>query len=312
MFHTFYGNKHETMYSSSEAYWLRYMWGHFDTCNCPICTSLRRPFPVIHLGTPYPNFVRLAGTQLRVVEGEVRDISSYVSSQKGSGSTPSDQGAVPVPAAPAAATSPEGSLEKKEEPHGSEKKDSQPKEAPQPKESLQELYPKSKPAAKEIEPAKAVKVEPKDSPQSLVDVHVIEEENKKERAQSSGTKRKKSRSRKRHSSRSRRDRKDKRRSRTRSRSRRRRGGSHSPRSSGGRDRKRRDNSPLRPRTPDHPPGPRRPPGPPPHSSQRQGRGWVGPVPYSNHPRWTQGENKGQVQRAKQERYNQRQSRGGRW
>ena len=49
--------------------------------------------------------------------------------------------------------------------------------------------------------------------------------------------------------------------------------------------------------------PPEPPYPPP-----RGRGWVGPVPRSDHPRWHNSENKGIVKRAKQERFNQRRRR----
>ena len=37
----------------------------------------------------------------------------------------------------------------------------------------------------------------------------------------------------------------------------------------------------------------------------QGRGWQGNVPYSDHPRWREGKNKGITKRAKQERYHRR-------
>ena len=54
------------------------------------------------------------------------------------------------------------------------------------------------------------------------------------------------------------------------------------------------------------------PRPPSYSPPRkprveQGWGWRGPLPVSNHPRWTHSVNKGQVKRAKQELYNRRKS-----
>lgn len=77
-------------------------------------------------------------------------------------------------------------------------------------------------------------------------------------------------------------------------------------------------SPEKPRSPHTPPGPppapppvRQPPArPPPVRPPRrqpvpQGPGWVGRVPYSNHPRWWAGKNKGVTRRAKQELFNRR-------
>ena len=37
----------------------------------------------------------------------------------------------------------------------------------------------------------------------------------------------------------------------------------------------------------------------------QGKGWQGRIPYSDHPRWSEGKNKGVTKRAKQERYHRR-------
>ena len=58
-------------------------------------------------------------------------------------------------------------------------------------------------------------------------------------------------------------------------------------------------TPPRPRSPHTPPGPPPPPLPPPLPPAPK-RGWVGPIPYSNHPRWYVGKNKGVTRRAKQE------------
>ena len=72
----------------------------------------------------------------------------------------------------------------------------------------------------------------------------------------------------------------------------------------GRSKKRRSEKPPEP--PGPPPSrrdrPQEPPYPPP------GRGWVGYLPRSDHPRWTDSTNKGQVKRAKQERFNNRRRR----
>ena len=81
-------------------------------------------------------------------------------------------------------------------------------------------------------------------------------------------------------------------------------------------------TPPRPKSPHTPPGP--PPDPPPAPDRREparreparrdnrpplargrGRGWIGPVPWSLHPRWYTGKNKGITRRAKQEKFNNR-------
>lgn len=75
-----------------------------------------------------------------------------------------------------------------------------------------------------------------------------------------------------------------------------------------RDRRERKSHPERPPEPEGPPPDRsysaRPPEPPyPPRYPPRGRGWVGPIPRSDHPRWKQSENNGIVKRAKQERFN---------
>ena len=47
-----------------------------------------------------------------------------------------------------------------------------------------------------------------------------------------------------------------------------------------------------------------------HRGRKRGPGWIGEVPYSNHPRWTHSKNRGIVKRAKQEIYNRARGRGG--
>ena len=69
--------------------------------------------------------------------------------------------------------------------------------------------------------------------------------------------------------------------------------------------------PRSPRTPGHPP-PRTPPVQPGGGrGTEQGTGWRGSIPYSHHPRWTEGTNKGITKRAKQELHERKQYRG-RW
>ena len=71
-------------------------------------------------------------------------------------------------------------------------------------------------------------------------------------------------------------------------------------------------TPPRPKSPHTPPGP--PPDPPPAPTREpsrpplrrgRGRGWIGPIPWSSHPRWHTATNKGITKRAKQEKYNDR-------
>ena len=81
-------------------------------------------------------------------------------------------------------------------------------------------------------------------------------------------------------------------------------------------------TPPRPKSPHTPPGP--PPDPPPAPARKEparretarrdsrppiargrGRGWIGPIPWSSHPRWYTGKNKGITRRAKQEKFNNR-------
>ena len=70
-------------------------------------------------------------------------------------------------------------------------------------------------------------------------------------------------------------------------------------------------APKSPRTPDHPP-PRETLIPPAAGRDKlPGSGWRGPVPYSNHPRWSEGTNKGVTKRAKQELYDRKNYRS-RW
>ena len=66
------------------------------------------------------------------------------------------------------------------------------------------------------------------------------------------------------------------------------------------ERKARPLTPPRPKSPHTPPGPPPPPAPPPAPPAAPQRGWVGPIPWSNHPRWYVGKNKGVTRRAKQE------------
>ena len=291
------------------------MWGHSQSCGCTLCITFSRVFGLVREGTSLPGFVPLASGPLRVLEGELRDTVEFCHRQNRT--HPAAEVAPPAPSEsplpPPAAVPPdpekpdEPDQKKPQESKGSgQEKDSQRK----PANPGQHLFPKSKPSSPPEEAKEISKVETKDSPECSVAGEVIEQDEETERPSSSGV-RKRSRSRRRRS-RTSGGQKEKRRSRSRSRRRRRRGDEEPPISPRGRERRERDRSPKRPRTPDHPPGPRTPPTAPPSPVVRQGRGWVGEIPYSSHPRWSQGTNKGLVKRAKQERYNQRRQGDGRW
>ena len=305
------------------------MWGHAPSCACSICTTLSRIFPLVNEGSGIPNFISLAGRHFRVLEGELRDTLDALLDHGRSG--PPKAAAAPPPPPVAQPEQSSGPLQRESTASASQAPAAPPAGPPE-----QFLYPKSKPA----EPGKTsegveFKVEPHSSPDQLVDAEELEprgpEAAKKPKASTESSRRTKSPvidvdKKRKH--------KDKRRTRSRSRRRRRktteakspkreeearrsrkRSRTRSIPASRGRERKERPSSPrrspLRPKSPPFPPWPRSPSQPPPGHREARGSGWRGPVPYSSHPRWTEGKNKGVTKRAKQERYNQRHSGHGR-
>ena len=86
------------------AYWLKYMWDHNTSCNCPICASLLRTFVLIQQATPLHRFVHLAGAHIRGLEGELRDTAAYCASQ---GPPSPEQATPPLAAASGALAQPE-------------------------------------------------------------------------------------------------------------------------------------------------------------------------------------------------------------
>ena len=271
------------------------MWAHTLECPCSVCKTLPRLFALIRVGNCHPPFVPWLGDRLRLLEGEVRDELQRL------GPPPS------LPSAPVAPATAEPGRES-----------AGPATAPPPneenakKEEDLQLCAKGKP----IEPPKSlvppapaatgVKEEPPTSPHTK-DLGVIEVDagatssHRSAKSPSRGRRRRErseERDRPRRERRSEGGRKSKRRSRSSPRrysSRRR---HSSPR---GRSKKRRTERPPEPEGPPPRRGgrPPEPPYPPP------GRGWQGVLPRSDHPRWSQGTNKGQVKRAKQERFNRR-------
>eukprot|EP00435_Cladocopium_sp_Y103_P005172 s4239_g1.t1 len=334
------------------------MWGHAHTCGCPICLSFGRVFPLIFEGSRYPGFVPLAGGHVRVLEGELRDALAACAAQGRQVAPSGNPGGPPQP--PETATPPaapgqdqkdvlgegiastsqaaEPQKEPQEEPQQEPSREgdasaSHASEPPTAQQSVQCLYPKSKPPEPEhVGSQGPVKVEPGASPEQLVDGCDPEvEEGRKKPKQKDPSKKSKNKDKNKTGSEEKKPRKADRRTRSRSRRRRRstgdrrspsqrsdrqrkqrdRGEEGSPRSARGSDGKRHSDraagprSPLRPRSPPYPPRPRSPPGPPPVRREERGQGWQGVIPYSSHPRWSSGTNKGVTKRAKQELHDRR-------
>ena len=284
------------------------MWGHADTCPCLVCRCLPRIHLLIGHGSNRPGFLDLAARQLRVLECELRDELERVLPHQGSLPTPS---APIAPGGPALREAPATASQAAPEKEGPDHKlQTTPKSGPPlPPGDLRGSAADTKPE-KECTPAEVKEEEKGTSPQESHKEPQDQELSPKEsptRPRSSGTKERepthppvvekkkkkkkdkdRSQKRKRRSSdsRGRRERRSPKRSR-----------SH------GRERKTRSE---RPPEPDRPPARDRYwwPSEPAYPPQR-GAGWRGPVPWSDHPRWREGQNKGQVKRAKQERYNNR-------
>lgn len=273
-------------------------WGHAHNCGCGLCTCFPRVFALVALGTPSPGWVPWASDRLRILEADLRD-------ELGRRGAPASltQANEPRPA-PKAATGETG---------GDATTSSPKKAEPEPAGATAKGKPCEPP--KELHPDRPEEVK-KEAPAELEERPPAEPEGRPpaEPASSSrGHRRSRSkRSRGRKASRRSRSRRSRSRRRSRRASSRERGGARSPRDCH-RDRRERKSHPERPPEPEGPPPDRsysaRPPEPqyPPRYPPR-GRGWVGPVPRSDHPRWTQSENKGVVKRAKQERFNQRKRR----
>eukprot|EP00435_Cladocopium_sp_Y103_P037808 s2284_g10.t1 len=245
--------------------------------------------------------------RLRVLEGDLRD-------ELAKGGFPEFgcvEGAAAPPAAPSSGKGSDNS-QALGPPQGSE---------PDPQFLTAKAHPPARPEHLDKTPAPSkplpVKVEPSEDERKGKDPGV------EEITKASSSHRHRSRREESHRSRSRRRRGEERSPRSRSRHRRER------RSREGRDRRRREEDspeirseggkekkarPDRPAEPLHPPrhqgpipawGPREPAYPPPSAPST---GWRGALPVSDHPRWSQGVNKGQVKRAKQELFGRRRGR----
>ena len=283
------------------------MWGHSPGCGCPLCHSLRRVFALIVAGQGLQSFCNYALSAIRSFEAELRDELARSGITAGVAPPASAVGEVAPSQGPKAAAPQR------------EQESSQPKEEVAEKKSVLNLTAKGAPA---VPPPPLREAQPPIKPEAKEEV----KEDNTARATSSGINRRRgSRSRRRGEAKSpsrkrsrrrgegkspsrNRSRRRERRSRDRDRKRRREEDTEEERPEGGKEKKRRFERPPEPLGP--PPSrredrhwvPTEPAYPPP---VRQGSGWRGVLPVSDHARWTSSTNKGQVKRGKQELFNRR-------
>ena len=273
------------------------MWGHAPGCGCGLCSCLPRVFALIALGGGHPGFVPWVADRFRLVEADLRDELD----RRGC-PTQFTQANTPVARPPAAR---EGAGAATTTPPSADPLCLVGKGKPAEPPSELRPVPEGGEVVKEEEKPPATEVAAAAPPERQVGLaassHRGPSHSHRDRRPRNSTGRKSRRR-----SRSRRDRSRGRRRRGDSRSR---GERNSPRTppSGHKERKTRPGKPPEPEGP--PPGrsfgDRRPAEP---SGHPRGTGWRGPIPRSNHPRWTSGTNKGITKRAKQERFNRRRGR----
>ena len=278
-----------------------WMWGHSTSCPCTICLTLPRIHYLIQCGSALPGFVETTGERVRVWEADLRD-EIYRRTN------------LPPPPPPQVATTPVPAFGSKGVEKGAGLN-------PSPKTSKGEpgCTPKAVPLQKAKEAEKvAVKEEHIENKESLQEVTESEPargsgRSQERRQEKRSERRKRSRHRDRREGRDQERETDKKERRERRSSR---GEEESPRrkesrakaksiseEGKAREKEAEREERKRPREPSHPPPTRRPENQP---RVPQGRGWRGPVPRSDHPRWYTAKNKGVVKRAKQELYAQNQ------
>lgn len=277
------------------------MWGHPDGCGCPVCTSFRRLGPLIREGTRLPGFILIVGDKLRVLEGEVRDLL-----QRPHAPGPPD---FPVPvrgeftpsAIPEEELNPAFAKGAVTPPAPRTDPSSPPKPPAQEVPQLPE-EPKGESSKEEAE-------EKKEEPPTKEPKESKEKEPRKKKKKSHKQKEKKKLSRPSGSSSPPQAGSSRPRQRERSRRKRSREDSRTPSQGGGKEKKSR---------PDRPPEPKDPPkvrrdhlGTTP-APKNGGRGWIGPIPYSDHPRWHKPRAKGITKVIKQEYRDRQQRRGWRY
>ena len=307
------------------------MWGHASPCGCPLCRSLTRCLSLIREGINLPEFYGRVTDRVRLLEGALRDDLGLL----GIGETPTGipiAPGVPLPQAPALRPAAPQAPPAPEAPTLS-KAAAPVTKGPTP-ESLQTTPKYPPPERKGVEDPGQDLLEVKqekdgraEEKKEAVANPLAEEEKGSPKVKDS--KRRKSRSRRR---REKKKRKHSRSSKT--------GDSPTRASSSRRKRKEKEPETPRKeevveaaeeegqeKKGEKPPSPKEgeskgggersrepvpePEGdPPPHllvgnssgssGHREQGTGWRGTIPYSNHPRWTKGVNKGLTKRAKQE------------
>ena len=315
------------------------LWGHVPSCGCGICSTFPRIFDLLNSHSSIPGLVFWVGERLRGFESDLRDEIqrgptrfSPLSINRGLGLPLPPSGPIaagpgglsgnfgpvlrfPVPGPPPPGppgiplrAAPQQAPDQSSHPSTSAK--SQPI-APGPKENQEEAKGAELP----------IKVEPRESSPANT-AGPVAEVGEEEHPEGKSRRKEKEKTKKRKKSKSR----------SKSHKRRKSEGSKpkadvivepdkspkgevSPRSSGKEKKSREQEEPLpetrsptkekeeprRPRPPSHsPPGDHR-------RGERHSKGWRGPVPYSNHPRWGGWgtKNKGITKRAKQEYYNSR-------
>ena len=303
------------------------MWGHILTCECAVCHSFPRIFELLKSGSKYSGFVARAGEKVRLLEGELRDLLSQADGSRevapsagllAAGELFAPRSAPKAPLLPSGLSLPGGVLPapplaevgglfakakpaEKQGEGGEENLEVKSEGADEEKEPLEDAR-----EAREVDKRrKEKKKDKKEKHRSRsrrrrrADSKEVEEEESRKEARVSEDRKSRRESPKRGDPTSPRKKSDER-------GERKKGESKSPRGSqrersregarGWRDRSRSRRS-RGPRPPDHPP-PTRPRVP-------QGPGWRGPIPYSSHPRWFVGKNRGITKRAKQEIFNRR-------
>ena len=277
-----------------------YMWGHRPACNCPLCLTFPRVFDLVCKGSELPGFIHLAGEKFRVFECQLRDITSQLD-DKSAPSTPKagqPSGAGPPPIGPPPLPAP--AAEPKAPSVGREKEG----EADPPRVSTKEnlgIFLKAKPGYK-FGKAEAQEVGVKEEPQSdgvepIAEPEEVGREGRRDKKESKRKDKKRSRSEERSFSAARgsKDRKKE--------TKRKPSTSEEKKRERGKEKKRREERETDRSLPRKVPEPKDPPkGGKGQKGKDQGKGWTGPVPYSDHPRWRSSTNKGIVKRAKQERY----------
>lgn len=271
------------------------MWGHSPKCECPVCATLPRIFSLIESGSQLPGFVPIWGDRLRVIEGELRDHVERAGRPPLVG--------LPVLPPPGVGLPPKGAKEEEEHPAFAKGAPTPKAEPPSP--------PKPPPPPEQPLPAEPKGVSPKKEEKEKVEPKAAKPEEKKGKGHRRRRSTKKKREREEtpeHSDSSSPPRAASSRPSKEGAERKRksRGDSRSPSKERGKEKKSR---PDRPPEPLNPPRQRWDPPGTTAAPKRGAKGWVGPIPYSDHPRWHKPRTKGITKVIKQEYRDRQRQRG---